>query len=66
VAQHIVTKIMAIIEDFGHPLRMQLSSRFNSTNTSFSLNSPNNLECYNTLVWKGLSVKNTLAYWAHS
>jgi hypothetical protein len=30
------------------------------------MNSPNKLQCYITLVWKGLPVANTLTYWAHS
>jgi hypothetical protein len=37
-------------------------------NTPFSLqlmNWPNKLECYITLRWKGLTGRNTLAYWAH-
>ncbi len=35
-------------------------------NTLFSLqitNGPNKLECYNTLVWKGLTLTKNLAYW---
>jgi hypothetical protein len=29
------------------------------------MNQPNKLECYITLGWKGLQVKNTLAYWVY-
>jgi hypothetical protein len=30
-----------------------------------STNGPTKLECYIALGWKGLSVKNILAYWVH-